>query len=89
MWFLIQDLKKKYNYNIIDNLANEYGHEVKRLPPYHCQLNAIEFVWSDIKRQVSLKNTGGNIEEIKEIAQKVIDEFSIEKWGNIVNHVEK
>lgn len=30
---------------VVDALANEYGHKVLRLPPYHCQYNAIEMVW--------------------------------------------
>ena len=27
---------------VIDNIAKRYGHEVLRLPPFHCDLNAIE-----------------------------------------------
>ncbi|KAH6938594.1 hypothetical protein HPB50_010944 [Hyalomma asiaticum] len=30
----------------IDTLASAAGHEVVRLPPYHCELNPIELVWS-------------------------------------------
>ena len=26
----------------VDDLVKEYGHEVLRLPPYHCDLNPIE-----------------------------------------------
>ncbi|XP_055944327.1 uncharacterized protein LOC129975298 [Argiope bruennichi] len=39
---------KKIVYKI-DNLIEKEGHEVIRLPPYHCDLNAIEFVWSSVK----------------------------------------
>ncbi|CAC5403600.1 unnamed protein product [Mytilus coruscus] len=38
--------QKKY---VIDELAKAHGHVVLRLPPYHCELNPIEMVWSDLK----------------------------------------
>ena len=37
---------------VIDNIAKKYGHEVIRLPPYHCDLNAIELIWADEKNYV-------------------------------------
>ncbi|KAJ4441671.1 hypothetical protein ANN_11529, partial [Periplaneta americana] len=33
-----------------------YGHVVLRLPPYHCILNPIEMIWSEVKRKVASKN---------------------------------
>ena len=30
----------------VDTIFKEKGHEVIRLPPYHCNLNAIEYVWN-------------------------------------------
>ncbi|XP_077516593.1 uncharacterized protein LOC144127212 [Amblyomma americanum] len=30
----------------IDTLAATHGHKVLRLPPYHCEFNPIELVWS-------------------------------------------
>ena len=37
----------------VDNLIRRHGHEVLRLPPYHCVLNAIELAWSKLKRTLS------------------------------------
>ncbi|XP_050516194.1 uncharacterized protein LOC126891059 [Diabrotica virgifera virgifera] len=34
----------------VDQLINKAGHEVLRLPPYHCHFNAIEMVLSQTKR---------------------------------------
>ena len=34
---------------VINNIAKMYGHEVLHLPPYHCDLNAIELIWADEK----------------------------------------
>lgn len=33
----------------LDEMAKEKGHQVLRLPPYHCQYNAIELIWAQIK----------------------------------------
>ena len=30
----------------VDEMAREAGHEVIRLPPYHCHLNPIELLWA-------------------------------------------
>ncbi|PSN31296.1 hypothetical protein C0J52_28398 [Blattella germanica] len=37
----------------IDSLFHEHGHETIRLPPYHCDLNAIEYIWNIAKTQVA------------------------------------
>lgn len=33
----------------IDELALEHGHTIIRTPPYHCQYNAIELIWAQVK----------------------------------------
>lgn len=43
----------------IDSLLKGQGHTVLRLPPYMCDLNAIEFVWAKVKQHVRSKNTTG------------------------------
>ncbi|CAH2101814.1 unnamed protein product [Euphydryas editha] len=40
----------------IDELLRQHNHEVVRLPPYHCDLNPIEKIWSLAKRRVADKN---------------------------------
>ena len=35
---------------IVDELATSYGHEVLRLPRYHCVLNPIELVWAYVRK---------------------------------------
>jgi transposase len=37
----------------LDQVANERGHQVIRLPPYHCHFNPIELVWAQVKREVA------------------------------------
>ncbi|KAH9642811.1 hypothetical protein HF086_012305 [Spodoptera exigua] len=51
----------------VDEILKQHGHEAFRLPPYHCDLNAIEMIWSLAKRRVASKNIGvtpGNLEQI-------------------------
>ena len=39
----LSNAKPKY---VIDEIAKATGHEVVRIPPYHCELNPIELCWS-------------------------------------------
>ena len=36
----------------VDEMAKVAGHEVVRLPPYHCELNPIELARSQVKRYI-------------------------------------
>ena len=44
--------KPKY---VVDEIAKTFGHEVVRLPPYHCELNPIELCWSQVKYYIKSK----------------------------------
>ena len=44
----------------IDKIANDHGHTVARLPPYHCHLNPIELIWGQVKTEVRVNNSNGN-----------------------------
>ena len=39
-------VEKKFK---VDEMAKEAGHEVIRLPPYHCNLSPIELLWAFMK----------------------------------------
>ena len=39
-----------------EKIAKKYGMEVLRLPPYHCELNAIELIWAHEKNFVAREN---------------------------------
>lgn len=41
----------------IDELVLRYCHRVLRIPPYHCQYNAIELIWAQIKGYAARHNT--------------------------------
>lgn len=43
-----QNFEKEY---VVDNLVQQNGHEVLRLPPYYCVFNPIEMVWGTLKKK--------------------------------------
>jgi hypothetical protein len=49
---LLQICRANYREKVceVDCIIREAGHEVLRLPPYHCMFNPIEMVWSQFKR---------------------------------------
>jgi hypothetical protein len=49
---LLNLIKPNINHNkrwVIDDILQRQGHTVLRLPPYHCEYNAIELAWSSCK----------------------------------------
>jgi len=44
IWQIIKGQKSNFEHYVIDKIARNNGHEILRLPPYHCDLNPIELV---------------------------------------------
>jgi hypothetical protein len=42
---------------VADEILKQYSHEFLRLPPYPCDLNPIELIWSSAKRMVANKTS--------------------------------
>ncbi|KAH9640930.1 hypothetical protein HF086_015625 [Spodoptera exigua] len=70
-----------------DELLKENGHEVLRLPPYHCDLNAIELIWSLAKRKVASKNLGLDAAEFERIIKDSFESITSEEWKKMTDHV--
>jgi transposase len=47
---IVRTHKHLYGDYVVDQMARQAGHTVLRLPPYHCELNAIELVWAQVKQ---------------------------------------
>lgn len=73
----------------IEQMLNEYGHEVLRLPPYHCDLNPIEKIWAIVKRRIAEKNVAQAPSEISAITEAAFRTVTAEEWLNVCIHVEK
>lgn len=71
----------------IDQIFEEHGHSVVRLPPYHCDLNAIEMIWSLVKRQVASKNVNIPAKELLPIINECFENITAEYWRKECDHV--
>ena len=54
----------------VDEFLKRKGHEVLRLPPYHCELNPIELIWGDLKGFVGRENSTFKAEDVKALIKK-------------------
>ena len=62
------------------------------MPPYHCILNAIELVWSQLKHRVRHQNAffSEDPEKVVDLIKQVCDSIlTPENWSNFVKHAEK
>lgn len=73
----------------IDVKAAEMGFQIIRLPPYHCQYNAIEMVWSFLKSYVKERNKTFKLKDVKELFLEAVDRVTPELWAKYVQHVKK
>ena len=63
------------------------GHEVLRLPPYHCELNPIELIWGDLKGFVGRENSTFKGEDVKALIKKGFTQIDSAKWLHACEHV--
>jgi len=67
------------------------GHEVLRLPQYHCQLNPIELIWADLKRFIENNNNNNqhSINFIETLIHNSIKNINSDKWKACIEHTSK
>lgn len=81
------NIQKKF---VIDEIAKNHGHEVLRLPPYHCTLNPIELVWARLKTSVRRNNvTPSMTNSVCSVLRQCIDGIDATLWGKCVQHTIK
>ena len=61
--------------------------KILRLPLYHCELNAIELVWSETKRYIASNNTTFKENDVKKFICEAYSKISEEKWTNYDRHI--
>src|SRR5258705_4248143 len=73
----------------IDSIIQRAGHEVVRLPPYHCDLNAIEFVWAQVKYFIRDKNVTGDIAltKLRVLCEAALSSVCKTDWAKYVGKV--
>lgn len=85
----VKQNKSNHTKYAIDQILNEYGHAVIRLPPYHPDFNPIENIWSQIKGYVAKKNVAMNLTSIRILVQEKIDMIGTHEWTAVCNHAIK
>jgi len=67
---------------LLDQIALENGHEVIRLPPYHCQYNPIELIWAQVKSQVAKNNNTFKMVDIERLTKCVRHAEQLQELDN-------
>jgi len=78
--------EKKYE---LDEIALSMGHEVIRLPPYHCQYNPIELIWAQVKGKVAEQNTSFKMADVEQLVHNALDSITTDDWKRCVLHCNK
>lgn len=84
----VNQCKHLYDKYVIDEMAAESGRIVCRLPPYHCELNPIELVWSQVKGYMARQNSSFKMVQIKDLLPAAISDVTAQKWQECIRHVE-
>ena len=70
-------------------MAKASGHEVVRLPPYHCELNPIELAWAQVKRYIKDNNKLFTLAHVKELTFAGFSEVDSDNWKKLIQHTSK
>lgn len=90
IWETVQQQTMPKKIYHLDNYAESHGHRVLRLPPYHCQYNAIELVWSECKRNFNENVTTINSspEAVVNLWDSIVKGIPKQHWINYIKHTE-
>jgi hypothetical protein len=69
-------------------MAKQRDVTVCRLPPYHCELNPVELVWSQIKRHVAVHNSQFMASFVNNLIDNLFVAVSDNHWVYYCKHVE-
>lgn len=74
----------------MDQLAIKYGHQVLRLPPYHCIFNPIEHIWGITKSFYNkhIGKDGSSAEKSLSVWKEALAKVTPEVWAKTVAHSE-
>ena len=67
---IVSNVRSQYESYQIDNLAALHGHTVIRLPPYHCGLNPIKLILSQVKDYITSNSTKFKKEEVMRLTHR-------------------
>ncbi|XP_045456911.1 uncharacterized protein LOC123666943 [Melitaea cinxia] len=76
---------------VLDDIAQEKGHNVIRLPPYHCQYNPIELIWAQVKGYAARSNITPpfTANKMLQLLNTAVKNVSAEDWKKEVTKCRK
>ena len=86
LYEIIKANKPKPTYKI-DEYLRRHGHEVLRLPPYHCELNPIEMIWGDLKCTIASGDKSFKLSDIKVLTSESLQKIDQSKWSRACDQV--
>jgi transposase len=84
----VESVRSEYTSCVVDEMAEQRGVTVCKLPPYHCELNPIELVWNQIKRHVAVHNTQFKASFMNNLIDNAFGAVSNNQCANYCKHVE-
>lgn len=87
----ILKMRKQPKRYVIDEMAAEHGHTVLRIPPYHCQYNAIELIWAQVKGYAARINTTSpfTANKMLELLKNACENVPPHNWASVVDKTKK
>ena len=89
LYEIVKQHKSRYLRYKTDEKGKENGPTVLRLPPYQCDSNPIEIVWSQIKQYTKARNTTFKIKDADVLMREAITHVTAEQLDNYCQHVLK
>ncbi len=74
---------------LLDKIAKENGVKLLWLPVAHCELNAIELIWANVKSRVALQNNTFKVNDVCRLCENAMNLVTKELWKKCVEHVRK
>ncbi len=82
--------KEEFNSYAVEKIAQDNGILILRLPPYHCDLNPIEFVWGWCKRQLRDElNRDDKLKAVMARTKEVFQKLPDKVVRGFFSHVQK
>ena len=72
---------------LTDEVAEQHGHTVLRLPVAHCELNPIELAWASVKGYVAKQNKDFKLKDVERLTPQGFEHTTTDMWRNFCRHV--
>lgn len=89
---ICQANKQPAKYVLDEYVSKTTDHRIVRLPPYHCQYNPIEMIWSLTKRYFDThvgRNNDFSLENTDKIWLEALESVTPEFWRSCCEHTER